>query len=411
MRNINSVIVYLCVLLIIAVLAGCGRSDSPGLSGSCGSMCQTEPEPSTEAGSPSNGDSDCNFGETCNSSEADSGLYAGTFDCLKTASKVQQVTGHHEEKFDPEVAQGKAFDARTADFLNYQVQWGMINVEADSKETGMCWAGGYVYTDKPWDASWEDHKDRDGPTRNSAAISNHAYEMTVTGLHYFNVHDGDRTSSAYSWLIQHNWGEYVRDNCLENDHLHSVRIYDTLFDGCYSGISTRPSSSDSSSDGDGELVELDRVLLRMQPMPYTYKWDEKPGVIGADGEPYDGNGIPYGHGHLFKLETDDIDRNPHFSIRNSVFLFTHLTYAEKVNFPPEQLIDACENNTIIWLGKGAYPGMLPDSRFPDCFTHLTGEEGRKYWKEKVTDWHIRHPDVGSHRKPSDPGNLEFPKIF
>lgn len=371
----------------------------------CDSMCRIESEP------PSCGDGVCNFDETCYSCEADCGSCVGTFDCLETAVEVQQVTGHYEEKFSPEVAAGKAFDARTADFLNYQVKWGMIDVEANSSERGMCWAGGYVYSDKPWDASWDDHKDLAGLTRNSAAISNRAYEMTITGLHYFNVHDGDRTNNAYSWVVQHNWGEYVRDDCIENDHLHSGRVYDTLFDGCNTGISTRPSSSDSSSDGTGEIVELDRVLLRMQPMPYPYKWTEKPGIIGADGEPYNGTGIPYGHGNIFKIENDDINRNPHFSIRNSVFLVTHFTTAEKVNFPPEQLIDACENNTIVWLGQGDYPGTLPDSKFPNCFNILTGEQGREYWVEKVTDWHIRHPNVGSDRKPTSPGNLEFPKIF
>jgi hypothetical protein len=129
----------------------------------------------------------------------------------------------------------------------------------------------------------------------------------------------------------------------------------------------------------------------MQPMPYPYKWAEKPGIIRDDGEPYDGTGIPYGHGNIFKIENDDINRNPHFSIRNSVFLVT--------------------NNTIIWLGQGNYPGKLPDSKFPNCFNLLTGEQGREYWVKKVTDWHIRHPNVGSDRKPTSPGNLEFPKIF
>ena len=125
----------------------------------------------------------------------------------------------------------------------------MITVEGSPNDTGMCWVGGYVYTNKPWDTSWDDHKDLDGSTRNSAAISSVSTNMTVTGLHYFNVHDGARTSDAFNWVVEHNWGEYVRDDCIENDHLLSGRVYDSLFDGCYTGISTRPSSSDTSSDG------------------------------------------------------------------------------------------------------------------------------------------------------------------
>ena len=65
--------------------------------------------------------------------------------------------------------------------------------------------------------------------------------MTVTGMHFFNVHDGPR-SSANDWTVQHVWGAYVRDDCIENDLLLTGRVYDSLFDGCFTGISTRPSS-------------------------------------------------------------------------------------------------------------------------------------------------------------------------
>jgi len=332
------------------------------------------------------------------------------FACLTAAPEVRTVTGSHREKLSPDAAAGRAFDARTADFV-VRARWGTIAVEGSSSETGMCWAGGYVYSEKPWDASWDEHKDLDGPTRNSAAINNAAHGMVVTGLHYFNVHDGVRSTDAYSWLVQHNWGEYVRDDCVENDHMRSGRVFDTLFDGCYTGISTRPSSGDRSSTGVGQLVELDRVLLRMQPMPYPYEWEEKSGVITADGEPYDGTGMPYGHGNIFKIENDAIERNPHFSVRNSVFLVTHNTTADKLDFPPAALMDVCENNTIIWLGRGDYPGELPTSKFPDCFTLLSGQQGIDLWVERVSDWHSRHPDVGPNRKPSSPGSLEFPKRF
>lgn len=335
---------------------------------------------------------------------------SGAFSCLSTATDVQSVTGHYEAKYEPDAARGRAFDARAADFV-VREKWGTIAVGGSSAQTGMCWAGGYVYSDKPWDASWDDHKDLDGPTRNSAAISNSAYEMTVTGLHFFNVHDGARSNDAYTWLVQHSWGEYVRDDCIENDHLHSGRVFDVLFDGCYTGISTRPSSDDTESNGAGQLVELDRVLLRMQPMPYPYKWQDKSGVIGADGQPYSGSGVPYGHGNIFKLDNDNVARNPHFSIRNSVFLVTHYTTESKLDFPPPSLIDACQNNTIIWLGGGSYPGELPTSKFPSCFTVLTGQKGIDYWVSLVTDWHARHPGVDAARKPVSPGSLEFPRVF
>lgn len=319
------------------------------------------------------------------------------------------MSGHFEEKFTAKTAPGKAFDARKASFLNNDVKWGMITVEGNSNDTGMCWVGGYVYTNKPWNVSWADHKDLDGPTRNSAAINCASTNITVTGLHYFNVHDGVRTSNSFNWVVEHNWGEYIRDDCVENDHLHSGRIYDCLFDGCYTGISTRPSNEDTHSDGTGQVVELDHVLMRLEAMPYPYKWEIKKGIIGEDGKPYMGSGIPYGHGSFFKIT--DVDRNPHFIIRNSVFVGDQLTEASNFDFPPESLIDVCENNIIIWLGPGSYPGKLPQQKFPEGFDIVTGREGRDLWQRKVSDWHARHPDVGANRIPDSLGSIAFPKTF
>jgi hypothetical protein len=320
-----------------------------------------------------------------------------TYDCLETAGRIESISGRFEERLTPKTAPGKAFDARQAEFLINQVKWGMISVEAGASDTGMCWVGGYVYTEKPWDASWSDHKDLDGPTRNSAAIKFAATNMTVRGLHYFNVADAVRVNEAIDWAIEGNWGEYIRDDCVENDHLRSGRIYDCLFDGCYTGISTRPSDDDVVSSGAGELVELDHVLLRLQAMPYPYKWQTKKGIIDEEGEPYTGSGIPYGHGSFFK--TTNVYRNSHFSIKNSVFLAEYLTEASKFDFPAESLIDACENNIVIWLGPGSFPGNIPTRKFPSCFTIVTGQKGRDLWQERVSDWHARHPDVGAQRKP------------
>ena len=90
-----------------------------------------------------------------------------------------------------------------------------------------------------------------------------------------------------------------------------------------------------------------------------------------------------------------------------MFLIEHYTTDEKLDFPPESLIDVFEGNTIIWLGPGPYPGQLPTNKFPNGVQILTGQEGLDFWKEKVADWHNRHPNVGADRKPSDPGTFEI----
>ena len=127
-------------------------------------------------------------------------------------------------------------------------------------------------------------------------------------------------------------------------------------------------------------------------------------------KPWQAGSIPYGHGNLFKLD-GDTDRNPHFSIKNSVFLGQHNVNDSRFNFPHESLIDACENVTVVWLGDGSFPGRLPTSKFPGCVTILKGQAGLNFWKVKVADWHERHPNVGAGNKPTDPGTIIFPRIF
>lgn len=332
-------------------------------------------------------------------------VYADTFACLDDASdivvvNVQNWTG----KYEPDTAQGRVFDARNATFSISESPHGIIQLDGPSSHTGMFWAGGYVEGDKPWDASWDEWK-YDPETRNSNVFKFDTPAATLTGLHFFNVHDGPRIGSAGAgWTVQHVWGEYIRDDAIENDHLHSGRILDSLFDGCYSGISTRASDSDNSSDGEGELVTLNGVLLRLEAMPYPYDYQNRSGVIDENGDVWDGSGIPYGHGNLFKDDRDDVNRNPHFVIKNCVFLLPN-EHARRssISFPPDGLIDECSNVTVIWLGDGEFPGDLPTNKFPNGVTVLYGQQGLDFWRDKVIDWHQRHPDVDPTRKPVSPG--------
>jgi len=333
----------------------------------------------------------------------------GFSDNKESSKEVEVITGHFEDKFIPGTAPGKTFDARQAEFFIYKVKWGMVEVIGNPNESNMHWIGGFIYSNKPWDASWDDHKDIDGPTRNSAAFNNKSVGMTVSCLHCFNVHDGVRTNHAFNWVVEHIWGEYIRDDCIENDYLHSGRVYDCLFDGCYTGISTRSGSDNTQSNGKNEQIVLDKVLIRLLPMPYPYKWEREETVIDANGDPYNGSGIPFGHSSFFKMT--DPDRNPHYIIKNCVFMATHLTKGSNLDFPPESLINVCQNNIIIWLGPDQFPGKLPVLKFPNGFKILTGERGRKLWRMLVRDWHTRHPGVGANRKPDIPGGLEFPKMF
>ncbi len=331
-----------------------------------------------------------------------------SFACLNTTtSQKQVVTGIHTAgKYEPPVAANKVFDARTARFeIPADISWGKVVLRGAATSTHMCWAGGY-FTTSAWhrlDITWDQSKnglDGTGTFRNTTAVESFHANTTWTGLYIYNVHDGIRTSNSdNNWTIQHVWLDYIRDDCVEDDHIYSGTIFDSLFDGCYVGISTRPSSTYSAA---GQKIKIDKLLLRMEPMPYPYKWDTKSDpVVTASGY----GSTPFGYGNVFKT---DQGNEPEYEVTNSVFL--HEYESGHLQFPPKAKVIACKNNTIIWLGtpQSAPSQLLID--FPGCFTLITDKvQGKNFWKEKVADWHARHPGVGVGKKPAVPGEYKWPR--
>jgi hypothetical protein len=52
----------------------------------------------------------------------------------------------------------------------------------------------------------------------------------------------------------------------------------------------------------------------------------------------------------------------------------------------------CANNTILWLGPGAFPGE-PPSGMQDCFRILTGTLGEERRRDLRRQWIADHPDI------------------
>lgn len=337
-----------------------------------------------------------------------------SFACLDQPGPSQTVTGFYTAtKFEPAVAAHQKYDARGASF-EYPATFSHAMVILGEKggvgAHHMCWAGGFFTASPTWHGlhiSWDQSKHGDdgdgGVMNNTTAATAYEENMTWTGLHIYNVHDAIRTNNTYNhWTVQHVWFDYIRDDCIENDANYSGTVYDSLFDGCYTGISNQ------SGDGAGQTITLDQVLLRMEPMPYPYKWDTKndpvvtvPGYTIPDTD----QPIPFGHGSVFKGEETSL---PEFAITNSVFL--HEYNAEKTIFPPKTKVKRCQNNTIIWLSAAAEAPTYLLTDFPGCFTIITdATQGKTLWKELVTDWHHRHPGVGAQRKPVSPGDYKWPR--
>ena len=166
--------------------------------------------------------------------------------------------------------------------------------------------------------------------------------------------DGDFAQVSGAYL------SYVRDDCVENDHIIGGRVSDSLFDGCFMGISERPDADARPSRAPaGETFTLDRVLLRIAPQP-----NER----ASDGA---------GNGQLFKW-SPDANR---LVLRNSVFLIEEepIRGRTPLAFPAGT---TAENVTLVWLGAGAYPGPLPGG--------VTVVRDRSVWETARARWLVDH---------------------
>jgi hypothetical protein len=351
MRTLSS-IVAAAALLASALLAACGPAvDEPA------------------------GDTAGDATERAASTPVADARPADTFQCLQGADVAAAPKGPQAtDSWIVRPAPGEAVDLREATYTAHSRN----AVRLRGIDAGICAVGGTIVGD--WDhcASWRELKDE-----NHACLSFETNQTSIHGLHCFNVHDGIRPRSpagpqsvpagGEDFDIAHVWLEYIRDDCIENDTVASGTIRDSLLDGCFAGVSVRPGKK--RPDLTDVTVTLDRVLMRLEPMPHPNR-----SVITTI------DGIDYGHLAILKTYKG----GPHWVIKDSVFAIHGDSHSDLTQGFDQ--LKACSNNTIVWLGEGPFPAWYPE----DCFTVTTDV---KVWQEAVADWHARHPEVGKARKP------------
>jgi hypothetical protein len=163
----------------------------------------------------------------------------------------------------------------------------------------------------------------------------------------------------------------VFDDCLENDYTVGGVVMDSLWEGCYVGVSERPSSDRCWNTPGSEQLILDHLMIGLRPMAHD-----------------DGTN---GYGRLFKWEKCTQNTANHLVIKCSTFLVPGARLdggADGMEIPAGTAVDdsACRNDptTIVWLGGGsAYPGSL--SGLP-----IRVVTNKGYWDAKVADWKARH---------------------
>jgi hypothetical protein len=220
----------------------------------------------------------------------------------------------------------------------------------------LCIVGGTVLGQQSRDLTWQEVKrSHDG----DALRADGRAWYVVDGLRVDNVEDGVAPFGD-GFVGRNLYFTYVRDDCIENDAVSAGYVSDSLFDGCFMGLSERPSKGyDPSPPPPGEAFVLDGVLLRLQPMPH-----EK----AADGR---------GHGQLFKWSR----WSNRLMLRNSTFLVEQVSVngAKAMDFPKGTV---AENVTLVWTGPGPYPAPVPDG--------VKVTKDRAVWEAARAAWLRRH---------------------
>jgi hypothetical protein len=190
----------------------------------------------------------------------------------------------------------------------------------------------------------------------------------VEDIRIDNVEDGIGTigGDPEGITIRRAYLTYIRDDCIENDAVVGLTVQDSLLDGCFFGLSQRPGArSQPQHAPPGERTLLDRVLLRIQPMPF----EPSQARCAADG---------LGTGGFFKW-------SPYANrlvVKDSVLLAERVAArcAGPMHFPANA---SYQNVTLVWLGPGRYPGWLPPNG-------VTVTRDRRVWDQARADWLSRH---------------------
>ncbi|HMA39250.1 MAG TPA: Ig-like domain-containing protein [Gemmatimonadales bacterium] len=271
--------------------------------------------------------------------------------CLERTGPLLTLSGVQTTVFDNRhLGEDTRIDAAAAQFLTGASK--AIRVGGGSRS---CLRGGEVIGQLPPSTDWV-------TMHGTYAIQVEGIPFfTLEGMHDFDYGDGITLSdSSRNWLIKGVYFKYMRDDCVQNDWLNSGTIDSSLFDGCSTGLSSRPYAT--TVDGSANLIVVKNSLFRLQYMDQGY---EAPG-----------------HGGFFKWA----ETGPMVSLYNNVYRADNpSSLGGHTLGPPAGKLKDCANNVMIWLGSGPFPEPLPA-----CYTLLTGAAGLAYWDNAVASWKANH---------------------
>ena len=181
-----------------------------------------------------------------------------------------------------------------------------------------------------------------------------------------------------NFYLRNAYFTYVHDDCVDVNDLVSSIVYDSLFDGCYTGVSERPDSTSPLlryHAAPGQQFVLDHVLMHMAAFLGPHPTTSCP------------TGTPSGYNEMFKWSPNAND----LVVRNSVFLLDRAPCSDRY-FPfPESA--TLQNVTIVWAGVGPWRWSRP--------VGLQVTTDRSVWDTARVAWLRRHgcasttPDIAA----------------
>jgi len=299
-------------------------------------------------------------------------------DCLSQDrhqdGQVAEVRGSKAALRVQDVADQRTYDLRGATITGYPKASRYALLFGKRKPgVATCVVGGRVIGQQSRAHTWQTMKRQlDGDGLNFKSQGG-----LVDGMRIDNVEDGIGAigGDPTGITVRNVHLSYIRDDCIENDAVVNLLVQDSLLDGCFTGVSVRPGAQARPAPAPaGERTQLERVLLRLQPMPYS----RQEAKCKRDG---------LGTGGFFKWSA----WANQLVVEDSVLLAERIAArcSRAMSFPK----GTYRNVTLVWLGPGDYPGKLPAQG-------VTVTRDRAVWDRAKADWLARHastagaPDAG-----------------
>jgi len=218
---------------------------------------------------------------------------------------------------------------------------------------------------------------------------------TIDGARIVRVLDAIRPAdTADNFTIKNTWITTSRDDCVENDRNFNGTISDSLFDGCYFGISMQNNSIDAPSSN---ILTVDRLLLRLPTFNISNR--DGSGLRSESGDFFKVNSTSAKTiltNNVFAYDTEHIgpgggDFIRMIARRGPINVGNNVVDGGLGRILDENNQEVCSNNKLLWMANDSPPDLIREHA--PCFELLTGQAARDHWNEKKCAWINDHPPV------------------